>query len=185
MHFRNYVSTKGMPAVILTAITVIGLIVTFPLLSAPGIALFNTKNPITVSAAVQKTNKTNIAGNVISHASGVSYNNASNNTGTLSKQRTVQLLHNIRMLLNQTVDAYKRQNYTGASGFATTAYLENFEYLEPALLKVDKILKQNTEFMMRGDLRMAIRQKVPLADVQKLVAQINMNLDQAQKLLSK
>ena len=90
------------------------------------------------------------------------------------------------MLLNQTVDAYKRQNYTGASGFATTAYLENFEGpLEPALLKVDKILKQNTEFMMRGDLRMAIRQKVPLADVQKLVAQINMNLDQAQKLLSK
>ena len=89
------------------------------------------------------------------------------------------------MLLNQTVDVYKRQNYTGASHLATTAYLDNFEYLEPALSKVDKILKQNTEFMMRGDLRMVIRQQVPLANVQKLVAQINTNLDQAQKLLSK
>ncbi len=60
MHLRTYVPTKGVPAVILTAVTVIGLVVTFPLLSAPGIALFNIKNPIAVSATVQNTNKTNI-----------------------------------------------------------------------------------------------------------------------------
>ncbi len=105
-------------------------------------------------------------------------------TGTNSSN-PLHLISNIRILLNQTLDAVKKQNYAKALDTATTAYLDNFEYVEPPLLKVNKVLKQDTEFMMRGDLRMSLRHHAPLADIQKLVKEININLDQADKLLSK
>ena len=143
-----------------------GLIVTYPLSSS------NTNNGVAFAAdVVGKNDSSSATGN--------------QSATTTNSSNPLHLISNIRTLLNQTVDAVKNQNYTKALDIATTAYLDNFEYVEPPLLKVNKVLKQDTEFMMRGDLRMSLQNHAPLADIQKLVKEININLNQAEKLLSK
>lgn len=105
-------------------------------------------------------------------------------TGAASNTKTLQYITNARQLLNQTFDAYQKQNYTGALALATKAYLDNFEFVEGSVQQHDKTLKQNTEFMMRGDLRGQIKHKVPVDDIKTLIGKINTNLDKAEKLLS-
>ncbi|MGA9843945.1 MAG: hypothetical protein WBP64_08775 [Nitrososphaeraceae archaeon] len=63
-------------------------------------------------------------------------------------------------------------------------YLDNCEFVEAPLQQHDKTLKQNIEFMMRGELRQQIKHKAPLSDIQTLVSKINTNLDKTKKLLS-
>ena len=105
-------------------------------------------------------------------------------TGAASNTKTLQYITNARQLLNQTFDAYQKQNYTGALALATKAYLDNFEFVEGPVQQHDKTLKQNTEFMIRGDLRGQIKHKVPVDDIKTLIGKINTNLDKAEKLLS-
>ena len=50
--------------------------------------------------------------------------------GASSNTKTRQYIMNARQLLNQTFDAYQKQNYTGALALATKAYLDNFEFVE-------------------------------------------------------
>ncbi|MGA9152527.1 MAG: hypothetical protein WBZ36_18275 [Candidatus Nitrosopolaris sp.] len=153
---------KFVPLIIIL-IGATGLIVTYPL------SFSNTGNGVVFAADVGGKN-------VTSSATALTGTNSSN---------PLHLISNIRILLNQTLDAVKKQDYAKALDIATTAYLDNFEYVEPPLLKVNKVLKQDTEFMMRGDLRMSLQHHAPLADIRKLVKEININLDQADKLLSK
>jgi hypothetical protein len=49
--------------------------------------------------------------------------------------------------LNQTVDAYKQQNYADAKALATTAYLDNLGLIEAPLAEKDEALMENTEVM--------------------------------------
>ncbi len=101
-----------------------------------------------------------------------------------SNTKTLQYIANARQLLNQTLGAYQKQNFTGALDLATKAYLDNFEFVETPVQQHDKALKQNTELMMRGDLRAQIRHQAPINDVKTLIGKININLDKAEKLLS-
>lgn len=64
-----------------------------------------------------------------------------------------EIVSEIRSLLNQTVDAYKQQNYEEAEALATTAYLDNFEFIEAPLAEKDETLVENTEVMLREQLR--------------------------------
>jgi plastocyanin len=109
--------------------------------------------------------------------------NKTNKQSSVTRQ-PLQIISNIRILLNQIIDEYKQQNYTGAQDLATKAYLDNFEFIEAPLLKLDKSLKQNTELMLREQLRQLIKDKVPFENIQKLVNNINGNLNQAEKILS-
>lgn len=105
-------------------------------------------------------------------------------TGIASNTKTLQYITNARQLLNQTLDAYQKQNFTGALVLATKAYLDNFEFVEAPIQQHDKSLKQNTELMMRGDLRGQIKHQAPINDIKTLIGKININLDKAEKLLS-
>ena len=97
--------------------------------------------------------------------------NSTNNSNTLivsdqtenSKEPTtpIQFISKIRTLLNQTIDAYNNQNYTGAEELATSAYLDNYEYIETPLAEKDKPLVETTEIMMREELRQIILDGVP------------------------
>jgi hypothetical protein len=101
-----------------------------------------------------------------------------------SNTKTLQYISNARQLLNQTLAAYQKQNFTGALDLATKAYLDNFEFVETPIQQHDKALKQNTELMMRGDLRSQIRHQAPISDIKTLLGKINTNLDKAEKLFS-
>jgi hypothetical protein len=115
-----------------------------------------------------------------------SQNGSSSVTGsrTDSNSKTLQYISNVQQHLNQTLGAYQKQNYTGALTLAAKAYLDNFEFVEGPLQQHDKTLKQNTEFMIRGDLRQQIKHKAPLGDIQTLISKININLERAEKILS-
>ena len=67
---------------------------------------------------------------------------------------------------------------------ATKAYLDNFELIESDLKKQDQKLMQDTEVLLREQLRQMIKDKKTTDEVQALVDQIKVNLDSAEKLLS-
>ena len=93
-----------------------------------------------------------------------------------------EIISEIRSLLNQTVNAYKQQNYADAEALVTTAYLDNFEFIEAPLAEKDEVLMENTEAMLREQLRQLIQNQVPAEQLQQHVDKINSNLDKAEQL---
>ncbi len=77
-----------------------------------------------------------------------------------------------------------KQDFTGAQNRASRAYLDHFEFIEVPLEKHDKALKENTEIMLREQLRQSIKDKLPLESVQELVNKIISNLIKAEQLLA-
>lgn len=76
------------------------------------------------------------------------------------------------------------KNFSGASALAEEAYLENYEFIESPLVEKNETLMEETEVMLRGQLRDQVKGDDPDADVQSLVEKINSNLDQADILLA-
>jgi hypothetical protein len=95
-----------------------------------------------------------------------------------------EIISKIRSLLNQTVEAYKQQNDAEAEALATTAYLDNFEFIEAQLAEKDPELMENTEVMLREQLRQFIQNRVPVEEIQQHIDKINSNLDKAEELLA-
>jgi hypothetical protein len=94
-----------------------------------------------------------------------------------------QIISEIRNLLNQTIDAYRQQNYEQAEALATTAYLDNYEFLEAPLAEKDEALMQNTEVLLREQLRQLIQDHVPIEELQLHIDKINSSLKNAEGLL--
>ena len=95
-----------------------------------------------------------------------------------------ELISKITSLLNQTINEYRNQNFTGAQGLASSAYLDNFEFLEVPLDRHDNALRNDTEIMLREQLRQVIKDKLPIENIQQLINKINSNLDKAETLLA-
>ena len=101
-----------------------------------------------------------------------------------SQREPAELISTIRDLLNQTMVEYNKQNYTGAADIADVAYIDNFEFLEAPLAAEDEQLMEETEIILREDLSGLIGERVPPAQVQQLINDINQRLDQSEQLLS-
>jgi hypothetical protein len=101
-----------------------------------------------------------------------------------SDNKSIAIINDIRNLLIQVMEKHKMQNYTEAEESATKAYLDNFEFIESDLAKQDQKLMEDTEVLLRQELRQAIKDKKSIDELQILVDKINMNLDNAEKLLS-
>jgi hypothetical protein len=95
-----------------------------------------------------------------------------------------EIISKIRSLLNQTVEVYNQQNYAEAEALATTAYLDNFEFIEAPLAEKDPELMENTEVMLREQLRQFIQNRVSVEEIQQHIDKINSNLDKAEGLLA-
>ena len=91
---------------------------------------------------------------------------------------------NIKNLLSD-IDAAIRNDsdYSSAEKYATTAYLDNFEYLEAPLEKVDPILMKNLELMMREQLRELLKNSQQ-SEAIVLLNNITTNLSKAAVLLN-
>jgi plastocyanin len=100
------------------------------------------------------------------------------------KKTPAEIISKIRSLLNQTINEYRNQNFTGAQSLASSAYLDNFEFIEAPLDKHDKALRNDTEIMLREQLRQMIKDKPPVENIQQLINNINSNLDKAEALLA-
>ena len=92
------------------------------------------------------------------------------------------ILSNIRNLLDNAITALNNGNYTGASDLVDRPYINNYEYLEDPLKKLDKDLMEETEVMIREDFASAIEDKKPVDEITTLHTNIESNLDMAEKL---
>ena len=95
-----------------------------------------------------------------------------------------EIITEIRSLLNQTIIEYQNKNSSGASALVEEAYLENYEYIEAPLAEQNETLMEETEVMLREQLRDLVKSDSVEADVQTLLQKINSNLDQADQLLT-
>src|SRR5918996_1438064 len=91
---------------------------------------------------------------------------------------------NIKDLLTKIDLALKNNSdYISAQKYATTAYLDNFEYIEAPLEKVDPTLMLNIEIMMREELRELLKNEQQ-AQANVLLTSISSNLLRAASLLN-
>ena len=95
-----------------------------------------------------------------------------------------EIITEIRSLLNQTIIEYQNKNSSGASALVEEAYLENYEFIESPLAEQNETLMEETEVMLREQLRDLVKSDNVEADVQTLLQKINSNLDQANQLLT-
>jgi high-affinity iron transporter len=89
----------------------------------------------------------------------------------------------IRNDLQSVIKDVKNGNYDGASDTVITAYLDNFEYLEPSIDKYDHNLKLTIELGIREHLRQMLDQKAPYTAVLSYINYIFLKLYQAENLL--
>ena len=142
--------------------------------SALNTAIQNKSNPEVIDRSV---------GSIIHEISEITGINEVSLGGQETGAESGEIISEIRSLLNQTIDAYRQQNYEGAEALATTAYLDNFEFIEAPLAEKDEALMQNTEVLLREQLRQLIQERVPVEQLQLHIDKINNNLKNAEGLL--
>jgi hypothetical protein len=98
-------------------------------------------------------------------------------------QSPIAIISNIKSMLNDLLEKYRAQDYQGAESIATEAYLENYEYIEAPLAQRDQQLMEQTEVLLREDLRHMITDRVPIEQIEQHIDMINGNLDRATQLL--
>jgi hypothetical protein len=103
--------------------------------------------------------------------------------GPTQEQDPLAIIDNIKSMLGQLLTAYQSQNYQEAESIAIEAYLENYEYIEAPIAEHDEELMEQTEVMLREELRQMIADRVPAEEIQQHIAEINANLDEAASLL--
>jgi len=111
-------------------------------------------------------------------------NLAENESDSQSNDSLRSYFANIKNLLSD-IDAAIRNDsdYSSAEKYATTAYLDNFEYVEAPLEKVDPILMKNLELMMREQLRELLKNGQQ-SEAIVLLNNITTNLSKAANLLN-
>jgi hypothetical protein len=100
------------------------------------------------------------------------------------EQDPIALISNIKSLMTELVAAYRAQDYQGAENIAIEAYLENYEFVEAPLAALDQELMEQTEVMLREELRQMITNRAPIEQIEQHIGLINANLDRATQLLS-
>ena len=99
------------------------------------------------------------------------------------QDQNAQYFSTIRTDLAGAIAYIKAGNYAQADDTVVTAYLDNFEYLEPPIDKYDHKLNIDIELAMREHLREMISKKAPLGEISIYVNGILQNLKKAESLL--
>jgi hypothetical protein len=100
--------------------------------------------------------------------------------GDTGNVTSLQYIQNVKDLLGRVSQEYRAGNYTGAEALATTAYIDNFEQIEPELVAHNAIdLKEETEQMLRVELVSLIRDRSSPDQVDSKIDEINSRLDHA------
>jgi high-affinity iron transporter len=107
------------------------------------------------------------------------------NSGSHQQQNNQQARYfaTIRTLLKDLVIQVKNGNYQKADQNAVTAYLDNFEFLEATIEKLDPKLMKSLELDMREHLRQIIKERQSSESIGIFVNSILLNLDKAEQLL--
>ena len=115
--------------------------------------------------------------------------NESNNIRMPSTTSTVDpslqvYYDNIDILLNNAISSIQNGNYLAADKNVSSAYLDNFEYLEAPIEEVNSTLMLQIETNMRENLRALIKNHTSLADIEAYISNIKDDLQVSKQLLS-
>ena len=115
--------------------------------------------------------------------------NESNNIRMASTTSTVDpslqaYYDNIDVLLNNAISSIQNGNYLAADKNVSSAYLDNFEYLEAPIEEVNSTLMLQIETNMRENLRALIKNQTSLADIEAYISNIKDDLQVSKQLLS-
>ncbi|HYZ51615.1 MAG TPA: hypothetical protein VE593_12065, partial [Nitrososphaeraceae archaeon] len=141
--------------------------------------LRHQSNDQLVSKLISSIEK-NILGQSLVNASS---NPVASSFSARSNQYT-QYFVTMRNLLQNLIVDVKKGDYVGADQAAVSAYLDNFEYLEPPIEKHDSKLKSHIELAMREQLRQMIKDKMTGDKIISFVNSILLNLDKAESILN-
>ncbi|HKU83681.1 MAG TPA: FTR1 family protein [Candidatus Nitrosocosmicus sp.] len=107
----------------------------------------------------------------------------SSTTGTVDP--SLQIYYdNIDILLNNAISSIQNGNYLAADKNVSSAYLDNFEYLEAPIEEVNSTLMLKIETDMRENLRALIKNQTSLADIEAYISNIKDDLQVSKQLLS-
>lgn len=102
---------------------------------------------------------------------------------SITKQADVlMMVDKIEDLLDQASLKYRSGDTSGALSLATTAYLENYEYIEGAIADKDNALMQKVELMLRRDLRHAINTQQSAENIDAQIDSIKVELEKIRSL---
>jgi len=108
-------------------------------------------------------------------------NTSANTTSTDDENSTQDYISNIRLLLNQTIDAYSANDTEKAKELATTAYLDNFEHIEEP---IGEVLSEEGEELLREQLGAQIDSNTSIEEIKQTVNATNEVLDEAEESLT-
>jgi len=94
----------------------------------------------------------------------------------------IDTIKNIESLLDQISSKYKSEDKDTAFSLASTAYLENYEYIEGTIASKDRLLMEKIELMLRVDLRNLIKNESPQTDVDSKIDSIKDELEKVKSL---
>ena|SRR5919109_2822717 len=140
-------------------------------------AVMNKEDPATVETTI------NGIIHELAEITGLSESQLVGEETAAAEQDPIAIINNIKSLLNQLIAAYRSQDYAGAESIAIEAYLENYENVEAPIAEHDQELMEQTEVMLREELRQMITDRVPIEQIEQHVTMINANLDRAAALL--
>ena len=112
--------------------------------------------------------------------SGLSTNDNSTTSDASSTPNSQDYIATIRGLLNEVVSAYESNDKIKAKELATTAYLDNFEYIEAP---IGKELSDRGEALLREKLREQIDGNASIEEIKQNIADINKVLDDSATFL--
>ncbi|TVP41098.1 hypothetical protein [Candidatus Nitrosocosmicus arcticus] len=128
----------------------------------------NLKDPAVIDQIIQKINI------------GLSPNDNSTTSDVSNSQTSQDYIATIRGLLNDVITAYESDDKIEAKELATTAYLDNFEYIEAP---IGKELSDRGEALLREKLREQIDGNASLDEIKQNIANINKVLDDSASFL--
>jgi hypothetical protein len=96
--------------------------------------------------------------------------------------KILSTITNIKKLLDDVSSAYGSGDKDKAFSLATTAYLENYEYIENAVSQKDDNLMEKVELAMRVDLRSMIKNDDSIENINTKILSIKADLDKIESL---
>ena len=102
----------------------------------------------------------------------------------LTPEQAIDEIALVRKGIDEGVSAYEDGDAAAAEEAVTDAYLEHFELVEPPLEEADEELNEELEVLIRETLTGAIAAGEPVKDVEKLAAEVDRGLDEAEAALS-
>ncbi|MBI5146764.1 MAG: hypothetical protein HZA84_06040 [Thaumarchaeota archaeon] len=105
-------------------------------------------------------------------------------TPITKNNEVLSTINNIEDLLDQVSSRYNDGDKNTALSLATTAYLENYEYVESAIAAKDLEQMEKIELLLRADLRNIIQKDEPAQKIDAKIDSIKTELAKVKKLFS-